>query len=104
MKKFIFAFAVVFALSACTTAPFMPAQGFVYTNNKAPLSIGFNADMGTKVGTASSYSILSLFAFGDVSAQTAATNGRIKVMKYADYEYTNVLFMFTKTTIRVYGD
>lgn len=105
MKKLFLTFALIFCLGACTTAPFMPAQGLIYTNNKAPLSIGFNrTDLGTKVGTASSYSILGLVAWGDVSAEKAAENGRIRVMKHADYSFSNFMFLFSKTTIYVYGD
>ena len=105
MKKILLSIAILFMLSACTTAPFMPAQGLVYTNTKAPLSIGFHkTELGNKVGTATSYSVLSLFSFGDVSAQAAARNGRIRIMKYADYEFTNVFFLFSKTTLYVYGE
>ena len=105
MKKVLFSICVLFMLSACTTAPFMPAQGLVYTHTKAPLSIGFHkTDLGNKVGTSTSTSILSLFSCGDVSAQAAAKNGKIRVIKHADYEFTNILFLYSKTTLYVYGD
>lgn len=106
MKKIILSLAVVLSLSACTSAPFMPSQGIVYSNTKAPLSLEYkNTDLGNKVGKASTSSILGLFAFGDASTHTAARDGRIKTIKHTDYEFTNVLFgAFTNTTVYVYGD
>ncbi len=106
MKKLLSIAIVALALTGCTTAPFMPSTGALYTNNKAPLQLEYNnTDLGHKVGQASSHSFVGLFAFGDTSVQAAAKDGNIKVIKHTDYEFTNVFFgLFTKTTVYVYGD
>lgn len=106
MKKLLSIAIVALALTGCTTAPFMPSIGALYSNNKAPLQLEYNnTDLGHKVGQASSHSFIGLFAFGDTSVQAAAKDGNIKVIKHTDYEFTNVFFgLFTKTTVYVYGD
>ena len=106
MKKYLSIAVVTLLLTGCTTAPFMPSTGALYTNNKAPLQLEYNnTDLGHKVGQASSHSFVGLFAFGDTSVQAAAKDGNIKVIKHTDYEFTNVFFgLFTKTTVYVYGD
>ena len=93
MKKLLSIAIVALALTGCTTAPFMPSTGALYTNNKAPLQLEYNnTDLGHKVGQASSHSFVGLFAFGDTSVQAAAKDGNIKVIKHTDYEFTNVFF------------
>ena len=106
MKKILAIILVAFSLSGCMTAPFQPSSGLLFTDTKAPLQLDYdNTDLGHKIGTGSSTSILGLFAFGDCSVQAAAKDGGIKTIKHTDYEFTNVLFgIFTKTTVYVYGD
>lgn len=107
MKKTFLAALFACILSGCTTtAPFSPASGLIYTNTKAPLQLEYNnTQLGHKVGTATSNSILGLFAFGDNSVNAAAKDGGIKIVKHVDYEFTNVFFgAFTKTVVYVYGD
>ena len=106
MKKLLLIALVAFGLAGCTTAPFRPSIGTAYTDFKAPLQLEYdNTDLGHKVGTADSMSVLGLFAFGDCSVQTAAKSAGIKTIKHVDYEFTNVVFgIYTKTTVYVYGD
>lgn len=106
MKKLLVAAALVLGLTGCTTAPFQPSEGIMYTDVKAPLQLEYDkTDLGHKVGSASSTSVLGLVATGDCSTQAAAKNGGIKTIKHADYEFKNILFgIFTKTTVYVYGD
>lgn len=106
MKKIFAIMLISFGLFGCTTAPFQPSVGVMYTDTKAPLQLDYNnTDIGHRVGTGTSTSILGLFAFGDCSIQGAAREGGIKTIKHTDYEFTNVLFgVFTKTTVYVYGD
>lgn len=106
MKNFLAVALVALTLAGCTTAPFMPSVGALYTNNKAPLQLEYNnTDLGCKVGQATAHSFAGLFAFGDTSIQTAAKDGDIKIIKHVDYEFTNVFFgIFTKTTVYVYGE
>lgn len=106
MKKYLSIAVAMLFLSGCTTAPFMPSQGALYSDIKAPLSLEYhNTDMGRKVGQASTHSFAGLFAFGDASVQAAAKDGNVKVIKHTDYKFENVFFgLFTKTTVYVYGD
>ena len=70
MKKLFSIALVALALTGCTTAPFMPSTGALYSNNKAPLQLEYNnTDLGHKVGQASSHSFVGLFAFGDTSVR-----------------------------------
>lgn len=103
MKK-TFILTLLLFLSACTTAPFSPPQTFLYTDIKAPLSLDFDkTEIGSKKGTASTYSFLGMISTGDASIQQAARNGRITKVSHADYEHFNLLF-FQKTSVIVYGE
>ena len=106
MKKYLSIAIVILALTGCTTAPFMPSTGALYSETKAPLSLEYNnTDLGRKIGQSSAHSFLGLFAFGDTSVPAAAKDGNINVIKHTDYEFKNVFFgLFTKTTVYVYGD
>jgi hypothetical protein len=96
---------VIFSMTGCVTAPFVPPSGMVFTQFTAPLDVDFqNTDMsGVKKGTADTINILGLFAFGDASSQAAAQEGGIAKIVHADYEYLNVLGIYQKTTVVVYG-
>jgi hypothetical protein len=86
-------------------APFQPPAGSLVSVTQAPLDIQFDqTTLGTKQGKAAAYNILGLVAFGDASTQAAATAGNITTIRHADYAYLNVLFLFQRTTVIVYGD
>ena len=98
--------AVSFFCSGCAMvqAPFSPPNGFVYNQTRAPLSLEYNkTNLGDKRGTAEATSVLGMIATGDCSIETAARNGGIKTITHADYEFQNILGIFTKTTVIVYG-
>ena len=97
--------AMVLSLTGCIRAPFVPPTGVAFTQFGAPLDVDFqNTDMsGMKKGTAETISILGLFATGDASSKAAAENGQISKIVHADYEYFNILGIFQKTTVIVYG-
>jgi len=102
----VFVLAVmVLSMTGCLKAPFMPPPGMAFSQFNAPLDVDFqNTDMsGMKKGTAETISILGLVATGDASSQAAAQNGGITKIVHADYEYFNVLGVFQKTTVVVYG-
>lgn len=97
--------AMILTMTGCIHAPFVPPTGTAYNNYKAPLDVDFeNTDMsGMKKGSAKTVSLLGLIAWGDASSQTAARAGGISTIQHADYEYLNVLGIFQKTTVIVYG-
>lgn len=58
---------------------------------------------GSKMGQASSEGIVFV-ATGDSSIKTAAANGGITKISHVDYHVMNVLGLYNKTTVTVYGD
>ena len=90
-------------LSGCLCAPFEPPVGLVSVI-KAPLSTEGNWEMGSKSGESSSISILGLVAVGDCSISTAADAGGVSKVNHVDYEYRNVLGIYQKATVIVYGE
>lgn len=84
----------------------LSASGCAYSNIRGPYDVNIeNTDFGTKVGRSSNYSVLWLVAWGDGGYKAAADNGGIKVMKHADYQFTQYLFgLYARETTIVYGN
>lgn len=84
----------------------MLANGCAYMHTQMPLSVEYHkTELGTKVGRASSYSVLWLVCWGDAGTKAAAEQGSIKVIDCADREVKVVLFgLYTRVTTVVYGD
>jgi hypothetical protein len=98
VKKMVLASALILIslmMSAC-----------LYSNITVPLSTDLHkTELGDKKGTASIYSVLWLFAWGDAGGATAAKNGGITTMTHMDREFFVVLFgIYTRTTTIVYGN
>lgn len=101
------AVAIALLLSGCMlAAPVIPPQGWVYNDTKAPITTNFkDTPIGTKVGSSSSSSLLwGLIAFGDCSIHSAAQQGGLSKIYHADYEHFNILGLYSKTTVYVYGE
>ena len=102
-------FAIVLAsllavgLAGCLSAPFQPPSGLVSVTT-APLSTEGNWEVGSKKGEASSTSLFCLYATGDCSIATAARNGGLKKIDYVDYKYVNIIGIWQKATVIVYGE
>ena len=102
-------FAIVLAsllaagLAGCLSAPFQPPSGAISVT-KAPLSTEGNWEVGSKRGEASSTSVLCLYATGDCSIATAAQNGGLKKIGHVDYKYVNIIGIWQKATVIVYGE
>ena len=90
-------------VAGCLSAPFQPPNGLVSVTT-APLSTEGNWDVGSKKGEASSFSVLGLYASGDCSIAAAARNGGLKKIGHVDYEYFNVIGIWQKATVIVYGE
>ena len=82
------------------------ASGCAYMHVQMPLGTNFNnTQFGSKEGRSNSYSVLWLFAWGDAGTKAAATQGNVKVIRYADSEVKSVLFgLYSRVTTVVYGD
>ena len=105
-----------FFLVGCNSvprAPFIPPHGGIYTNLRAPLSTNFDSTPNTqnlKIGTAAtSYfrdPIITgqSFAWNRCDIETAAANGGISKVHYADYESMQILGIYGRTTVIVHGE
>ena len=90
------------ALSGCVAAPVVPPLGIVYTDIRAPLTLGGN--VGSKRGTATVTAICGVVSWGDGGIRKAAANGNIQEVKLVDYEFKNVLGVYQRYTTVAYGD
>ena len=88
----------------CYTAPVMPPSGWVYSEIQAPLDLNLEKTSLGKSGEASTTCILGLVATGDCSVQAAANSAGLTTINHADYEYYNILGVYQKFTVRVYGN
>ena len=88
----------------CYSTPIMPPTGWVYSEFKAPLDPNLEKTTLGKPGVALTTSILGMVALGDCSIEAAAKNGNLKTINYADYEYYNILGIYQKFTVKVYGE
>jgi hypothetical protein len=81
-------------------------SGCVYVNIKAPLDRDVNrTELGSKVGTSSSQSVLWLFAWGDAGTEAAARNGGITTITHLDAAYRSYLFgLYSERVTIAYGD
>lgn len=93
-----------------TAAPVVVPQGLLFQQTKAPLTYKTPFKIGSKVGQSSvSYlgypmsPILSL-SIGDGSIKSAAESAGITTIEHVDYEKMNILNVFTRIKVFVYGD
>jgi hypothetical protein len=97
-------FLLAFSGTGCAIAPVMPADGALVSIIEAPLDIDFDqTSPGAKKGEASVTTVLGI-ATGDASAAAAAKAGGITTIRHADYRYLNILFLYSRFTLVVYGD
>jgi len=96
--------AVMVSGCAMTSAqgPMTPATGFIYTDVKGPFATGEGAS--AKTGTSECMSILGWVALGDASLEAAMQNGGIKKVNHVDYQTMNILGIYSKLTVTVYGE
>jgi len=88
-------------LSGCVIG-MSPVMGTIFTDIEAPFAVG-SASGYSKVGTAEGKGILGI-AFGDVSISTAMKEGGIRKIHHVDYHTENVLGVYSRVTLKVYGE
>ena len=103
MKAMASSVLLAIGTTGCLSAPFQPPPAAV-TAYSAPLSTEGNWKIGSKTGSAEAVCILGLVAVGDCSLNTAAANGGLKEVHYADYKYVNILGIYQCVTVSVTGD
>jgi hypothetical protein len=93
-----------------------PPRGRLYTHFRAPLIFDWTVPGGVesppdlKVGIATTRTLavprtrdLASAAKGDMSLERAAREAGIRTIHYADYEMLNILGLYKRTTLYVYG-
>jgi hypothetical protein len=90
------------SLMGCATVV-GPVKGCFYTDLKAPVTATSNTG-SAKVGTGECTSILGLVATGDCSIAAAMKNGTITKIQHIDHDAMNILGIYAKYTITVYGE
>lgn len=103
MKKIALVAGVLALASGCVVAPFQPPMGAVSVV-RAPLSTEGDFSASSKSGEASSVSILGIVSTGDCSIDAAVKSGGLKNINHIDYGYLNIIGVFQKTTVYVYGE
>lgn len=78
--------------------------GSVYSSLKLPVAATGASGTASKVGRAECTSLLSLVATGDASIEAAKRNGGITTVHHVDWEVENILGLFGKYTVTVYGE
>lgn len=94
--------AVAVMLSSCASVS-SPVMGGLYTDVKSPVAVTSNSN-SSKVGTGTATSILGLVATGDASIDAAAKAAGITKVHHVDAHSTNILGLFGKYTVYVYGE
>jgi hypothetical protein len=92
---------LLFLLTGCAT---IYPTGAIYTNVQLPVTVTDNAGTPMKTGTAQATSILGLVATGDASIEAAKKNGSITKVHHVDWDAYNVLGIYGRYTVTVYGE
>ena len=84
----------------------LPLFSGCFVNVKVPLDTDLDrTELGSKVGEASSQSVLWLVFWGDSETQAAAKQGGITTITHADQQLLTILFgVYGRETTIVYGD
>ena len=90
-------------LTGCAAMAVSPVTGTLYTDVTAPVTATSNPGY-SKVGTAFCVSYLGLIATGDASIKAAMENGGISKVHHVDYKSSNILGLYAKYTVIVYGE
>lgn len=93
--------------------PVIPPQGSLFTYIKAPLTTNYDHTPSKipipRISQSSTHYFHDIiftgldFSWGDVAVKTIADLNDFKKVYYADYEYLNILGIYAKFTINVYG-
>lgn len=89
-------------MSSCAMVK-SPVGGIIYTDVHSPMAVTDNSG-SAKAGHASASSILGLIATGDASITKAAKSAGITKIHHVDEHATNILGIFAKYEITVYGE
>lgn len=100
---------------AMPKAPVVPPTGWIFTDIQAPMDYDLNNNgqstplEGLRKGSSevmyiNPWPLISVpISFGDASIQESAGAGNISTVEYADYEYFNVIGVYSTMTVNAYG-
>ncbi len=96
---------LVMSLAGCAmTAPTSGIGGGVFVGVTEPVGVGTGkVGSGLKRGAATCTNILGIIVSGDCSINTAARKAGIKEISFVDKEVNNILGLFGRVTVVVYG-
>jgi hypothetical protein len=86
-----------------------PPIGLIFTHYKAPIAIDLSeTPVGDMEGESGAHYLREPFfgtsyAWGDASTNSAAQEGRLPKIEYIDYEYFQILGLYSKFTIKAHG-
>ena len=105
MRKALVAFVLVALVGVCAGCAVMPNSAVLapVCVTKSPIAVGDTSARPVKMGTAQVEGILFV-AFGDASISTAMANGGITRIHHVDSEDFNVLGIYARQIITVYGE
>lgn len=102
------------SLSGDYVTPVKPPPGFIFADVKAPLTYELNGNPtganATKANSKEVQYIQFLWwrslsaAWDDIDIASVASEGNISEVSYADYEYFNVLTVYRRLRVNVYGN
>ena len=95
-------FGGIMALCVGCATPF--PVGVIITDMTVPYPVMGESSKMTKIGTAECISVLALVAIGDASLETAMKNGGITKVSHVDWEVRNILGVYGKYKVTVYGE
>ena len=94
--------AAVAICSGCATMPLSSVMAPI-TITQSPVAVGDPSVGMSKVGEAKTEGII-LVSFGDASLSTAMRNGNISKIHHVDSEELCVLGIYSRYTVKVYGE
>ena len=96
--------ALAFALSGCAVTPNSAIIAPLNMRQKSPVAVGNTTDVEPmKVGTAMSEGILFI-GFGNASIKKAMEAGNITRIHHVDSESLNVMGIYSRYEVKVYGE
>ena len=93
-------------------ADVVPHRSLLFEYYKAPLTTNFDhtkTERLVKVSSGQTHYFHDVFitgldaSWGDAAIPTIARKGGIEEVAYADYQYLNVLWIYSQFTVNVYG-
>jgi len=81
-------------------------SGCIYSDVRVPMSKEFrNTQIVSKSGKSTARSVAWLVAWGDAGLQSAAEDGGLTTLEYADSAFLNIIFgLYLSRTTIVYGN